>query len=303
MTYAGYWDESTFCNSMKLKYLNLPNAKEIPTFSWETQSVGFINSGSEAALAYIYAPKATGFTNTDLDLYYFKDFKFIFAPNLESLAVSDDLKSFYEDARFLKDSEVKLYLSDQFTLYTIHGTSSAQLTIVALENSYAHTVATENGFEFISSDDMAETLGGQIRTRDSGLRFGFTLDSTDIGFDYESLADDVEYGFVYTYDEVSESEQEANAQVRNGADGTYTIEAAKRNVEGTVSQYNAVFTGIPASHYDSKISARAYVCIDGMYFYSPVTTRSFNDVANAILNDNTMDSNTRSEVYTLIHNS
>ena len=102
---------------------------------------------------------------------------------------------------------------------------------------------------------------------------------------------------------MSESEQEANTQVRNGADGTYTLEAAKKNVEGSVSHYNAVFTGIPASHYDSKISARAYLYIDGMYFYSPVTTRSFNDVANAIVNDDTMDPNTRSEVYALIHNS
>ena len=214
----------------------------------------------------------------------------IFAPNLVSL---DSLPE--------QQGGATLYTSDKLESITV--TPDYDYTIVAPLNSYSEQWTEENGCNFISSDSIANSLGGQIRTRDSGLRFGFTLDSTDIGFDYETIADDVEYGFVYTYDEVSESEQEANTQVRNGADGTYTLEAAKRNVEGSVSHYNAVFTGIPASHYGSKISARAYLYIDGMYFYSPVTTRSFNDVANAVINDETMDSNTRSEVYALIHNS
>ena len=184
-------------------------------------------------------------------------------------------------------------------------------TIIAPYGSAAYQwVQHENRnterFKFIDSDSMGESLGGQIRTRDSGLRFGFIFDEANLGFDireYENLYSRIskEYGFVYTYDDVSEDEQEANTQVRNGTDGAYTIEATKRDVNGTVSQYNAVFTGIPASHYDSRISARAYICIDGMYFYSPVTTRSFNDVANAIVNDDTMDQNTRSEVYNLIN--
>ena len=214
----------------------------------------------------------------------------IFAPNLVSL---DSLPE--------QQGGATLYTSDKLESITV--TPDYDYTIVAPLNSYSEQWANENGCNFISSDSIANSLGGQIRTRDSGLRFGFTLDSTDIGFDYETIADDVEYGFVYTFDELSGDENAVNAQLKVDNAGTYTIEAAKRNVDGTISQYNAVFTGIPASHYDSKISARAYLYIDGMYFYSPVTTRSFNDVANAIVNDDTMDSNTRSEVYTLIHNS
>lgn len=301
-TFAG--TKAEFCDSVKLKYLYLPNAKNIPLFEWQMSLEVLQNGSWETQLEFIYAPKATEFQQSEeSDLYYCKNLKFIFAPNLESLSLSmvlEDEDVAHYGVRFPKDSNVKLYLSDKLTTYNDYKTSVAQLTIVAPESSYAHTVATENGYEFISSDNIAEALGGQIRTRDSGLRFGFTLDSSNIGFDYELLADDVEYGFVYTFDELSGEKDNINAQLKAGNEGTYTIEAAKRNVEGTVSQYNAVFTGIPASHYDSKTSARAYVCIDGMYFYSPVTTRSFNDVANAIVNDGTMEQTIRDEVYNLI---
>ena len=81
----------------------------------------------------------------------------------------------------------------------------------------------------------------------------------------------------------------------------YTKSANKRNVEGTVSTYNVVFTGIPTNHFDDKISARAYVNIDGMYFYSPVKTRSFNDVAGKIIADDEIDTNTKDEVKNLLN--
>ena len=40
-------------------------------------------------------------------------------------------------------------------------------------------------------------------------------------------------------------------------------------------------TGIPTEYINDKISARAYVNIDGMYFYSPVITRSYSSASNA----------------------
>ena len=49
-----------------------------------------------------------------------------------------------------------------------------------------------------------------------------------------------------------------------------------------------------------EITARAYVCIDGMYFYSPVTTRSFAQVANAVVADEEIDQNTKNEVKQLL---
>lgn len=54
----------------------------------------------------------------------------------------------------------------------------------------------------------------------------------------------------------------------------------KRNVEGTVSTYNAVFTDIPAESAADGISVRSYFCIDGMYFYSPVVTYSLSSVSD-----------------------
>ena len=278
-----------------IEYLELPSVVELGNYIFSTSNIKSIKLegvteissnafGDCSHLESVYLPSVKTMVNHtfgDTD-----SIKTVFAPNLESVEHLPECDG------------LTIYLSDKFISTTVNNENN--YFIVAPTGSYAELWAYENGFEFISSDDMAEALGGQIRTRDSGLRFGFTLDSSNIGFDYESLANDVEYGFVYTYVEVSEDEQEANTQVRNGADGTYTIEAAKRNVEGTVSHYNAVFTGIPASHYDDKISARAYVCIDGMYFYSPVTTRSFNDVANAIVNDETMEQTIRDEVYNLI---
>jgi len=281
---------------LNLPYLNvvyMPLATQFDITSdrhWQLPGVG--------PMEIIWVPSAKETTRGT----YPSTMKLFYGPSIESIYLSA-----YDSVFVLSEKATNMGIQA-----TQDGGQAGKFpTIIAPYGSAAYQwVQHENRnterFKFIDSDSMGESLGGQIRTRDSGLRFGFIFDEKTLGFDiseYENLYPKIskEYGFVYTYDEVSESEQEANTQVRNGADGTYTLEAAKRNVEGSVSHYNAVFTGIPASHYDSRISARAYICIDGMYFYSPVTTRSFNDVANAIVNDDTMDQNTRSEVYNLIN--
>ena len=38
-----------------------------------------------------------------------------------------------------------------------------------------------------------------------------------------------------------------------------------------------------------------------MYFYSPVKTRSFNDIANKIIADDEIDTNTKDEVKNLLN--
>ncbi len=285
--------ESTSSSCHNLPYLNviyMPNVLEFNRIGYDSH-YPLIGVGPREI---VWIPSAT---EVDSGLHYADTMKLFYAPSLTKISADN------YNATFV--------LSEKAQDVSIRFTREAYLdgvapTIIAPYGSAAQQAAISEECNFIDSDSMGESLGGQIRTRDSGLRFGFIFDEKTLGFDiseYENLYPKIskEYGFVYTYDEVSESEQEANTQVRNGADGTYTLEAAKRNVEGSVSHYNAVFTGIPASHYDSRISARAYICIDGMYFYSPVTTRTFNDVANAIVNDDTMDPNTRSEVYNLIN--
>ncbi|MCM1285023.1 MAG: S8 family serine peptidase [Acetobacter sp.] len=156
-------------------------------------------------------------------------------------------------------------------------------------------------FTRVNSDKFASSKGGQIRTRDNGLRFGFEFDESNIDFDFGKYAENIDYGFVYTFDSLEKkSDFQKNLNLRANKNNVLVKYADKRNVDGTVSTYNAVFTGIPVSHYSDKISARAYVYIDGMYFYSPVTTRSFNDVATKIIADDEIDQNTKNEVKTLL---
>lgn len=165
----------------------------------------------------------------------------------------------------------------------------------------------EDPIEYIDSDSIIEAKGAQIRTKDNGLRFGFVLDESVLGVDlsqYENLYKRInkEYGFAYSFDQsIDEQNENVNTQIRVDNDDTLTAKAEKRNVDGLVSTYNAVFTGIPTSHFDDKISARAYVNIDGMYFYSPVKTRSFNDVAGKIIADDEIDTNTKDEVKNLLN--
>lgn len=281
---------------LNLPYLNvvyMPLATQFDITSdqhWQLPGVG--------PMEIIWVPSAKETTRGT----YPSTMKLFYGPSIESIYLSA-----YDSVFVLSEKATNMGIQA-----TQDGGQAGKFpTIIAPYGSAAYQwVQHENRnterFKFIDSDSMGESLGGQIRTRDSGLRFGFIFDEANLGFDireYENLYSRIskEYGFVYTYDDVSEDEQEANTQVRNGTDGAYTIEATKRDVNGTVSQYNAVFTGIPASHYDSKISARAYICIDGMYFYSPVTTRSFNDVAKQIIVDDEIDQNTRNEVYNLIN--
>lgn len=281
---------------LNLPYLNvvyMPLATQFDIMSdshWQLTGVG--------PMEIIWVPSAKETTRGT----YPSTMKLFYGPSIESIYLSA-----YDSVFVLSEKATNMGIQA-----TQDGGQAGKFpTIIAPYGSAAYQwVQHENRnterFKFIDSDSIGKKLGGQIRTKDSGLRFGFIFDEANLGFDiseYENLYSRIrkEYGFVYTYDDVSEDEQEANTQVRNGTDGAYTIEATKRDVNGTVSQYNAVFTGIPASHYDSKISARAYICIDGMYFYTPVATRSFNDIAKQIIVDDEIDQNTRNEVYNLIN--
>ena len=64
--------------------------------------------------------------------------------------------------------------------------------------------------------------------------------------------------------------------------------------------FNLVFTDIPASNYDANISVRAYVCIDGMYFYSNSLNGSFEEISGLVLQDNEIDQTTKSLVRNLL---
>lgn len=182
-------------------------------------------------------------------------------------------------------SNAKIYCNYWCTsIYFPKEYDAYKCTIVSPEYTAGLAGAIQDGdkdrYIHISSDEIAESKGAQIRTSDNGLRFGFAFDDNSVGFDFAKYADKIDYGVVYTQTSFEgESDYQINQGLRVDNDKENRIRKAdKRNINGTVSEYSAVITDIPETYYDYKLSARAYVNIDGMYFYSPVTAASLNDV-------------------------
>lgn len=284
------------------KTINLPECTKVGDSAFEgsdaqeivlkkATSIGSTAFRNCANLETIYIPKSTNFSGCE----GCTNLKTVFAPM--ATGITTDISS-----------NATIYCSNRLTsIYFPNDYSAYKCTIVSPEYTAGLAVADRDGYEdryiHISSDEIAKDKGGQIRPRDNGLRFGFSFDENSIGFDFTKCADTVEYGFVYTYASFEgKNDFQINYSLRANSDKDNHIKKAdKRNVDGTVSTYNVVFTGIPTSHFDDKISARAYVNIDGMYFYSPVTTRSFNDIANAVIADDEIDTNTKDEVKNLLN--
>lgn len=242
-----------------------------------------------ANLETIYIPQATSFGGcsgcTNLKTVFAPMAKSIIAdiPSNATIYCSDELRS----ASFPKE----------FSEYKCTFVSPRYTPGLVIANSNGH----KDAYIHINSDKIAESKGGQIRIRDNGLRFGFKFDDNRIGFDFKKYADTVDYGFVYTFESLKNKDPlDINDQLKEFNDEVLVTSADKRNVEGSVSTYNAVFTGITKDYFDNDISARAYVNIDGMYFYSPVETNSFHDIATQIIADDEIDQNTKDEVKNLL---
>jgi len=264
------------------KTMNLPKCTDIRDSAFEDCTMQKIvlnnatNLGSNVFkncknLEMIYAPKVKGFDGCS----GCTNLKTVFVPM--ATGITTDISS-----------NATIYCSSRLTsIYFPNDYSAYKCTIVSPEYTAGLAVADSYGDEdryiHISSDEIAKDEGGQIRPRDNGLRFGFSFDENSIGFDFAKYADTVEYGFVYTYASFEgKNDFQINYSLRAiGNKDNYIKKADKRTVDGTVSTYNAVFTGIPTEYINDKISARAYVNIDGMYFYSPVITRSYSSASSA----------------------
>lgn len=130
-------------------------------------------------------------------------------------------------------------------------------------------------------------LGGSIRVNETpGLRFGFSYDETQ-NVNVE------EYGFVYSYSNKD--------NIIIGDEGVKKVTAQKTLTQDNITKFNLVFTNIPESAYEQEISARAYVKIDGQYYYSDILHRSFSSVANAVLNDETIDQSVKDKINDLLN--
>ena len=284
------------------KTINLPECTKVGASAFEgsaaqeivlkkATSIGSTAFRNCANLETIYIPKSTNFSGCE----GCTNLKTVFAPM--ATGITTDISS-----------NATIYCSDELRSVSFpKAFAEYKCTIVSPEYTPGLAVANSNGhrdaYIHINSDEIAKDKGGQIRPRDNGLRFGFAFDENSIGFDFKKYAQSIDYGFVYTFESLDDKNAfQINDYLRENNSKVFVKSSEKRNVEGTVSTYNAVFTNIPKDHLDDKISARAYICIDGMYFYSPVVTRSYSSVANAVLNDSTVSEEIKKEIENSLKN-
>lgn len=258
------------------KTINLPECTNIGQLAFEGSKaeniiLGKLKGISNAAfyncsnLKTLYIPKVKSFSSNDT--MSCNSIELIFAPSVKylTLDVNHDINVYCD-----------LLLSAQ-----IENPSKYNCNIIT--QSYAPGLKHDDSslYNHISSDDFGVSKAGEYRRSDAGLRFGFTFDSSKIGFDFNEFAQNTEYGFVYSYNDFSGvSDSSKKERLRANKSNSLIKSADNRIVDGTVSTYNAVFTDIPAESAADGISVRSYFCIDGMYFYSPVVTYSLSGVSN-----------------------
>ena len=191
-----------------------------------------------------------------------------------------DNHAFYgcENLRLVRTTGDNIYFAEN-TFY-----NCCNLTIDAPADSTMENFAKNNNITLLGS---IQAIGGSIRVTDAGLRFGFQYNGK-----YNKNIE--EYGFVY--DNSNEELTVQNAQNGN----VYRLIANHRIDHGEYTTFNLVFIDIPQTAYNTEISARAYVKIDGIYYYSDTLCFSFNDIAQKVLSDNEIDQNTKNSLNNLL---
>lgn len=276
--------ENNFTDCFALEELYIPNAIYLPdVFTSDDED------GIKLSLRYIYAPKAVyTLYQYDNGLRYCHNLEWAYLPNIKYIG------SLSEKANTV------FYLSES-TEYLSLLRDNPNLTIVAPEDSYAAKWAMERGVNYIPSDYRDENIESPINVNDlgrsicssvAGLRFGFTWNNLD---EIENLATDVEYGFIYSQKGI----KDLSVETVDGINVRQT-EAVNRIDNGESTSFNLVIANIPNAYIDREITARAYVCIDGMYFYSNTQKGSYREVANLVLADDEIDQNTKNAVRNLL---
>lgn len=274
-----------FTDCFALEGLYIPNAIFLPDFYLSSKASG------ELSLRYIYAPKAVYTVSQysgGLGLWCHK-LQWAFLPSIKYVpSLSDKWNA-------------TLYLTEKTEFIDYFLTDYSSTTIVAPEGSYAAEWAQKYGLKYIPSDYRdgsmdapanVTDLGRSICVTAAGLRFGFTWNNLD---EIENLATEIEYGFIY-------SQKGAEDLSMDTVDGS-TIKkviANNRVDHGDNTSFNLVISNIPAAYYGGEITARAYVCIDGMYFYSNTQKGSFGEVADLVLADNEIDEPSKNALKNLL---
>ena len=286
------FDYLAFANCQKLERFIAPKLETLGEYSFtnfndfsdvwlDTPNLNIlivpnVETVDDYAFAYLSGLKNVELPNLKTigeNAFYESGVNYLYAPELEaaeSLPVAED---------------AVVVVSDKLTNCT-YVPQNTTLTIQGDKGSYGEEYADANSLEFIDMNDM----GGSIRVTDAGLRFGYSF--------YDTQKKEVEeYGFVY-----AAGEQDRNDLTVEQIDNESVLQLTAYNRlthEDETTTFNLVFTDIPQASYDMEVTARAYVKIDGKYFYSDVTTRSFNQVANAVLADDEIDQNTKNALKAL----
>ena len=255
-------------NDFRREWVDTPNLK--------TLIAPNVKTVDDYAFAYL-----SGLKNVDLpnlksigeNAFYESGVNYLYAPELEtaeSLPVTEN---------------AVVVVSDKLTNCTYVPTDTS-ITIQGVKGSYGEEYANANSVEFIDMNAM----GGSIRVTDAGLRFGYSF--------YDTQKKNVEeYGFVY-----AAGEQGRNDLTVEQIDGESVLQLIAYNRlthEDETTTFNLVFTDIPQSSYDMEVSARAYVKIDGIYYYSDTLCYSFNDIAQKVMLDDEIDQNTKNMLKAL----
>jgi len=282
-------DYPVFLNCFSLKYIFAPKLKQIPDFDFDDKGYFELKEGRVPALEYIYTPQATEFNCKNSNFRQCQNLKFLYAPKLELMA----------HPVLPEKDDFTIYLSDLKKESLGKGAIYGVYTVIAPKGSYAEQWAAEKqvyapeGLNFIPSDSLADVKGRSICTYLAGLRFGFTWDNID---EIENLASDIEYGFIYS----QKSAEDLSIDTVDNKNIKKAI-AHNRIDHGNTISFNLVISNIPKNYLDREITARAYVCIDGMYFYSNVLKGSFSGVADLVLADNQIDQAAKDRIQNLLN--
>ena len=306
-------DLAFYCNN-ELKEVNFPKLREFGRLAFSNCSLkSFIAPNLEKLSEYAF----TNYDDFGGEWFDTPDLKTLIVPNVETVddyafaylsgLTELDLPSlktigenaFYEsNVNYLYAPELQtagslpvaensvVVVSDKLTSCTYVPTDTS-LTIQGVKGSYGEEYANSNGLEFIDVNAM----GGSIRVTDAGLRFGYSF--------YDTQKKNVEeYGFVY-----AQGEKENNEITVDDVDSSNVLQLTAYNRlthEDETTTYNLVFIDIPQTAYNTEISARAYVKIDGIYYYSDTLCYSFNDIAQKVMTDDEIDQNTKNSLNNLL---
>lgn len=239
------------------------------------------------------------------------DYAFYECTKVKSLVLPSSLTTIGRDALVCSSSLKYLFVPESVTSIGSEGIGFKRLFVFVDPNdpytkaidgfqvygtpgSAAEEYATANGFEFIDAASAfeIEALGASLRTTEPGMRYGFDIKRNNAP-DFENLYS-AEYGFLYTL-----SGSESELTLDNAGNGNILKSVAANFINNTTDMsYNLVFTQIPKTAYDTKISARAYAVINGQVYYSEIKTYCVNDVITSVMNDNEISQEIKDNIKT-----